>query len=112
MILGLQIIGVFFALFMMYLTFLYRKRKEFDSKEYMFWMIIWVVFVLISLFPHILDPFTKTLQLMRTMDLLILLGFIFIIGLSFSNHILLKKTQKRVESIVRKMALREFKKKK
>ena len=112
MILGIQILGVLFALFMIYLSFLYKKKKEFDSKDYSFWLILWIVFILFTLFPSMLDPVTRTLQLPRTMDLLILLGFIFVMGITFNNYALLKKSQRKIEWLVRKMALREFKKEK
>ena len=110
MILGIQIIGILFAVFMLYLTFLHRKRKEFNSKEYAFWAVLWVLFVIIALFPNILDPFTKSLSLNRTMDLLILLGFVFLIGLTFHNYYLLRKSQRKIENIVRRMAYKEVKK--
>jgi len=33
MLLGIQLVGVLFGLFMLYITFLHGKRKEFSSKE-------------------------------------------------------------------------------
>ncbi|MEE9525444.1 MAG: DUF2304 domain-containing protein [Candidatus Woesearchaeota archaeon] len=107
MILGIQILGILFALFMMYLSFMYRKRNEFDSGEYAFWLILWIVFILVTLFPGVLDPITKTLSLPRTMDLIILVGFIFIMGLTFQNYASLRKSQRKMEGLVRRMAFKE-----
>ena len=110
MILGVQMIGVLFGLFMVYLTFLYKKRKELDQKESVFWFIVWIIFIIIAVFPQILSPIVQTLSFTRTMDMLVILGFMFVIGLSFYNYHILRKTQKKVEDIVRKIAFKEEKK--
>ena len=110
MLLGIQILGVLFALFMLYLTFVHQKRKEFSSKEYLFWIILWVGFIIVTLFPQVLEPIVESLNLYRTMDLLVILGFIFVVGVLFHNYIALRKTQKKVEVIVRKVAHKEVNK--
>ncbi len=109
-ILGIQILGILFALLMLYLTFLHYKRDEFSQNEYLFWQILWALFAVMALFPKLLSPFTHTLNLNRTMDLLILLGFIFVIGLLYHNYISLQKTKRRVEEIVGKIAIKQNKK--
>jgi len=111
MIIGIQIVGVLFGLFMIYLTFLHQKRKEFSAKEYLFWTLSWIVFIIIAIFPNILAPFVEGLKLGRIMDLLTIFGFLFVIGISFYNCISLKKTKKKVEGIVRKIAVKEEKRK-
>jgi hypothetical protein len=105
MLLGIQILGALFSLFMLYFTFLHYKRNEIKQSEYIVWIIIWVCFIIISFFPWFLDPFTKTLNLQRTMDLFILCGFMILIGFMFHNYISLKKTQKKLEDIVRNIAM-------
>lgn len=104
MILGIQIIGALFGLFMVYYTFLHYKRKEFTVKEYSFWVVLWVLFIVVALAPWLLDPFVKSLELARAMDLLIILGFMFLIGALLYTYILVRNMQKKVEEIVRKIA--------
>jgi len=104
MIIGIQIVGVLFGLFMIYLTFLHQKRKEFTAKEYFFWIGSWIVFIIVAIYPKILTPFVEGLHLQRIMDLLTILGFLFVIGLLFNNYTNLKKTNKKIEEIVRKVA--------
>lgn len=110
MLLGVQILGVLFALFMLYLTFVHKNRKELGSKEYYLWIVLWICAIIATLFPNILEPFTRTLRLTRNMDLIIIFGFIFMIGLTFSNYIQQRKTQKKVEALVRNVAIEENKK--
>ena len=109
MILGIQLLGILFALFMIYLTSLYQKRKEFDAKEAAFWIILWTIVILVTLLPDLLNPITATLQLGRTMDLFIILGFMLVMGVAFHNYLSLRKTQRKVETIVRKLAINERK---
>ena len=111
MVLGIQILGSIFALFMLYVTFLHQKRKEYTVKEYLFWTFFWVAFGLISIFPQWLDPITSVLKLTRTLDLFIILGFMFLIGTMVYVYDVVRKTQRKVDEVVRKMAIEEANKK-
>jgi|TARA_B100001971_G_C18068658_1_gene471864 hypothetical protein len=104
-LLGIQILGGFFGAFMAYYTFLHYKRKEITLKEYSFWIVLWFTFLAVTIMPRLLDPVVKTLNLARTMDFFIILGFMFLIGTIFYTYLLVRKNQKRLENIVRKVAM-------
>ena len=103
--LGIQILGSLFGLFMIYYTFLHYKRKEITKKEYGFWLGLWILFIIVAILPQILDPIVKTLSLVRTMDFFIILGFMFLIGSFFYTYIIVRKNQNKLEEIVRKIAI-------
>ena len=105
MVLTIQIIGVCFALFMIYLTILYNKRKEFSTTELYFWVVIWGLFGVVALVPHIVDPFVKKLNFARTFDFLVVLGFIFLTGLLFVSYAKTRKNELRLVELVRKIAM-------
>ena len=105
--LGIQIVGIIFGLSIMYLTFLYYKRKEFTGNERLFWTFFAIAFIIVSLFPSILDPLVETFKFGRRLDLLIILGFMFLIGVVFNSYVTARKTQEKVERIVRALALKE-----
>src|SRR3989338_8730576 len=107
MVLGVQVAGALFGVFTMYYTFLKYKRKEFSSSEYLCWMVLWVAFVLVSLFPNWLNPVVKSLSFARTFDFLVVVGFLFIIGLTFYTYTLVNKSRKQVEELVRTIAMRK-----
>jgi hypothetical protein len=111
MLLGIQIFGVLFGLLMLYLTFIHYKRKEFTIKEYIFWFLLWIIFVIIALFPSILDPIVIELKFARTLDLLIITGFLFLIGSIFYTYTIVRANQKKLEEIVRKIAIEKVEKK-
>jgi hypothetical protein len=110
-ILGIQIIGVLFGLLMVYVSVMHRKRKEFTEKESIFWIGIWVVFVGVTVFPKSIDFLGKDLLgVSRTMDFLIIVGFIVITGLLFYIYGMTKKNQKKLEQVVRRIAHERVKK--
>ncbi len=107
MVLGIQFVGIFFGLFMLYITTLYSKRKEIDAKERWFWVSAWIVFILLVIFPNSVDMIARrVLNISRTLDFLIILGFMFLIGISFYNYLIIKKNQNKIEKIVRKIAVK------
>jgi len=106
-ILGIQILGILFGFFMMYYTFLHYKRKEFTVKEYSFWAVFWGAFVIITLFPQLLDPVLSTLSIARTLDFFIITGFLFLIFVTVYTYTMVRKNQKKLEDIVRQVALRK-----
>lgn len=112
MILGIQILGVLFALFMFYITFLHQRRKEFTIKESILWFGAWIIFLLLVIFPTYLDFFIKgVLSFNRTMDFFIVAGFMFMIGMLFHTYIIVRKNQNRIDKIVRKIAIEKQDKK-
>jgi len=111
-LLGIQIVGVLFGLMMIYVSFMHNKRNEFTSKETFFWMLIWTTFIFVTLVPRSLDFIAKgVLNMGRTMDFLIISGFIMTTGLLYYIYGLTRSTQRKLEEVVRKTALREARKK-
>ena len=110
MVLGIQIAGILFGLFMIYYSFLNYKRKEFTSKEIFFWSVVWVLFVVVALFPNILDPIVKIGGFLRALDLLIISGFLFLIAAIFYTYTITRKVQKKLETVVRDIAMRKHNK--
>lgn len=105
-ILGIQIIGILFGFFIMYYTFLQYKRKEFTIKEYIFWFAFWAIFVIIILFPQILDPLLNTLNIARALDFFIISGFLFLTFVIVYIYTLVRKNQRKLEEVVRNIALK------
>ncbi len=105
-ILGIQILGILFGFFMMYYTFLQYKRREFTIKEYSFWFAFWAAFVVVTLFPQILDPLLKTFSIARTLDFFIIMGFLFLTFVIFYTYTLMRKNQRKLEEVVRNIALK------
>lgn len=109
-ILGVQIIAVLFAIFMIYVAFLHFKRKDINGGEIFFWTFLWLGFIVITLFPNILQNLTKLLFFTRVMDLLMVAAFMILAFLGFQNHVSNRRMEKKIEELVRKEATKEIKK--
>lgn len=110
MVLGIQIGGALFGLFMLYYSFLNYKRRQFTKKEFAFWSSIWVVFVLIAVYPPVLDPFIVYFRFLRALDLLVITGFMLLILISFYTYTITRKNQTQLETLVREISLKGRKK--
>lgn len=107
MVQAIQLVGIFFSLFMLYYTFLHFKRKEFTVKEFGIWLILWLLFIIFTINPEILKPLVKNLNLARTMDFFIITGFIFLVGITTYTYTIVRKTQNRIEEVVTKLAIKD-----
>lgn len=112
MILGLQIIAVIFALFMIYFALVNYKRKEINKTEILIWSVIWVVVIIIVIFPNVLRSFSEKIFITRLFDMLVVGGFVLVIGMVSVMYIKVRRMEKKIEDLVRKEALKDVKSKK
>ena len=103
--LGIQVFGLVFSAFMLYVSFLYYKKRQFTLMEWGFWTGFSALFAAVSIFPEVLDPIVATLNLGRKLDLFIILGFMFLIVATFYTYTVTRRTDRRMEEVVRKIAL-------
>lgn len=109
-IVGVQIIGILFGVFMIYYTFLNYKRREFRKIEYAFWIVLWTLFLVVTIIPEVLDPIVTGLNFARTLDLFIIIGLLFFTGIAFYMYAITRKNENKIEEIVRKIAFQKSKK--
>ena len=109
-IIGLQLMGIVFGLFMLYYTFLHKKRKEFTTNEALLWSVAWLIFITIAVYPKITDQLIAQLSFARRLDFFIVLGFIFLIGVTFHNYALVRANKRKLEYLVSTMAMNKKKK--
>jgi len=104
---GIQIIGLLFGLIAGYFTFLNFKRGEFTLRECLGWETVWVAFILATVFPQSFKVFSSSLGAVRALDLFTVFGFIVVLSISFYTYINLDRLRRRVEQVVRDLALQE-----
>ena len=105
MIYGLQIVGMLFALIMLYLTFLYYKKDSYGGRSFFIWFCVWLFFLLMVMFPTTIYGIMETLNIKRTVDFFVIGGFLFFSVIIFHLYVVVKQTQKKVEYVVRKVAI-------
>ena len=107
MIPGLQILAVLFGLVMIYLTFINFKRKNYDAKDFALWLVVWIAFLFLASFPSIVYGVMESLDIQRTVDFFIIGGFMFFTVIIFYLYRTVRKSENKIEEIVRKVALRK-----
>ena len=105
MILGIQILGIVFSLIMIYLTFLYYKRKHYSRASLLLWTAVWLGTLILVLFPQTIYGIMETLRIERTVDFFVICGFLFFSVVIFYLYNSVKQMQRKMEKLVRKIAI-------
>lgn len=109
MILGVQILGTLFGLFMAYITFLHYKRREFSKTKLLIWEFFWFALIFLTLFPQSMSRVVEKLSIERAIDLYVILGFMLLAFLTFYNYLTLNKIKQKMEKLTREQALNTLK---
>lgn len=100
-----QVIALLFGFYMLYTVTIHQKKQIVSAVEASFWSSVWLLFSIIALFPNLLFEITHILHFSRVFDLLLVVAFMILTVLTFSNYFSYKKMQDRLEKIVRSIAL-------
>lgn len=107
--LGIQVISISFAIFMLYIAFLQFKRNNLNPKEFGFWVTVWLAFIFFALVPGVFTPLLAKIFIARAMDILMIVAFMILAYLGFQNHIGVKALQKQIQNLVRQQAIKKTK---
>jgi hypothetical protein len=107
MIFGVQILILLFGLVMIYFTFLYYKRANYEKIGLIVWFLIWLGFIFLGVFPQTVYGVMQLLAIERTADFFYAGGMLFFSVLMFYLYNLTKKNQKQLETLVREMAFKK-----
>lgn len=111
MVLAVQIMGIGFGLFMLYLFFIHFKKRDITRLEFAAWLLIWVTFVFVSLKPNAADFIASSLDFSRTLDFFVFLGVIFVVFMTLFLYLKMRASSTRLERLVRKLAIEHARKK-
>lgn len=109
MIIGIQILAILFSLSMVYFAVLSYKRKELSRMEIGSWLTIWMLAIVVVVFPELLRSFATTFLVTRVFDLMVIGGFVLVISMVAGVYLKTKRNEKKLEEFVRKEALRKNK---
>ena len=112
MVLTVQILGIGFGLFMLYLFFIHYKRRDITRLEFAAWLLMWTLFLFVSLWPRSLDFLVHRLYFARTLDLFIFLGVLFVVFMTLHVYLQMRKSSTKLERLVRKLAIEKAEKSK
>lgn len=105
-----QIIATFFALFMLYVTRIHDKQIKFSVTEKFFWYSLWIVFIVIALFPDLLLGITQFLRFSRVFDLLTVGALMILTVVVIWNNFTQRVANKKIEQFIREHAIKNARK--
>lgn len=106
---GIQIVAIIFALWMIYFTFLHFRRGEFTKSELIIWQVLWIGLIVVVIYPNSVKFVLNTFKISRAFDLIVIVGMVVLFGITFRNYVLLRRVERKLEDMVRKESLREVK---
>ena len=109
MLLMIQILGVIFGIGMLYLTYVYLRRKEFSIRDTIFWIIVWLGFIILIIFSGSANILLESLHIHRAMDLFVMIGFAVMSIIIFHLYVSYKRMNKKLEQLIRKIAMSDDK---
>ena len=101
----LQLIGILYLTLMFYLTFLYYKRNNYSVRSFIFWICVWSASIVLIIFPQSSSKLAQTLTVPRVIDFYFIIGLMFFSILCFLTYGTVKRNEKKIEDLVRKMAI-------
>jgi len=102
-----QSVALLFALFMLYVVNIHRRKLRLSKIEAFGWYSLWIVFVIISLFPNLLLGITDLISFSRVFDLLVVASLMLLTTLVVTNYFLQRENNKKLETIIRQSALKD-----
>jgi len=106
---GIQILAIIFALWMIYFSYLHFRRGEFKKIEFVLWQVLWVGLVVVVIFPASVKFVLDTFSINRTFDLVVIVGMVVLFGVTFRNYVIVKRMEKKVEDFTRRESLKDIK---
>ena len=104
-----EIIGILFAAVMIYFTRLEYKRARLSKPGYIFWNILWIGSIFLVFFHNYINGILPQLNIFRVLDLYMILAFMLLFSIVFHLFINVKNLEKRMEEVVRHVALKAIK---
>ena len=108
----IQILIILFALFAFSRAFLRMRGKDISIGEFSFWGFIWVIVIVIALFPSTLSGISGFVGIGRPIDLIVYMSIILMFYLLFRLYVKIDMQNKELTKLVREIAIRDAKKKK
>jgi hypothetical protein len=111
MVTVLQVLGLAYILMMVYLSFLYYKKNNYSVQSFIFWVVVWCFGGVLLAFPESSSIITQRLKIVRVLDFYLIAGLMFFSVVCFLNYATVQRTEKKVDELVRRIAIDKPRKK-
>ncbi len=100
-----QIGSTLFALFMLYVVNIHRRKLQLSRAEVFFWYSMWIFFIVVSLFPQLLMGIAQSLSFARVFDFLVVISFMALTVIVITSYFIERENARKLEEIARAVAI-------
>jgi len=103
----IQILGLIFAVFALFKIITQVKNNEITIESAIFWIFIWILVILIVVFPQTLSYLATLTGVERGVDVVIYIAIIMLFYLHYRLYIKMENIEREITAIVREIAILE-----
>ncbi|HIQ39481.1 MAG TPA: DUF2304 domain-containing protein [Methanothermococcus okinawensis] len=107
----IQILALVFAIFAMFKIILQVKNSEINIESAIFWIFIWMLVILMVVFPQTMSYLATLTGVGRGVDVVIYLAIIILFYLQYRLYMKMENIEREITLIVREIAILEKEKK-
>ena len=108
MIKPIQVIAIIMAVILLVKVILRLKNKKMSINEFLFWSAIWVILILLSIFPQISYTIASLFGFGRGLDFFIVSSILLIFYLIFRIISKLEEMDAKIAKLARSISLKEL----
>ncbi len=87
---------------------IYRYKNDyFSTSVFSLWTIVWIIIVIVTLFPAVTTQFANLFGIGRGLDSVYIVSIIFLFYIVFKLYNKMEQQKKRINELVSQMALKE-----
>ena len=103
----IQILILIFALFALSRAFLRFREKALNRGEFLFWTIIWVSVIVVSVFPDIISMISTAVGIGRGTDFAIYISIIILYYLIYRIYVKIDAHEQAMTMLIREYTIRD-----
>ncbi len=96
----LSIIGIALGIFR-------YKNESFSNSVFTLWTLVWIIIIVVTLFPNITTHFANFFGLGRGLDSVYIISIIFLFYIVFKLYNKIEQQKKRINELVSQLTLKE-----
>jgi hypothetical protein len=105
MISGIQAIVVLFGIGLLYLSYVYYRRKDFSLPDLSLWAVITLGGIIPIIFPERFEFLLTPLTVYSVFDLLTVSGLVVLFAITFRMYKVTRHNERKVDEVVRSLAM-------
>ena len=90
---------------------MFYKKNSYSAPSLVLWCVAWIAAGVLLAFAQEMSSLTKSLGFGRTTDLFTAVALAFFAVILFVNYAAVKRSERKVEDLVRQLAIKDVKKK-